>query len=219
MQDGSVGSAHATKSSCAAPQRAKKQRCVFYACARLRFTLSEAPMRPPGGFSGGVAQTFGSWTRAAWLGLALAISGCNSPAESQGPEEVVREFFTRMAQVHGNPADAKLAYELMWSKARQNLGERAKRASAAAGRQVAPEEMIAPSRFSMAFVPQTYRLGRRQHDLAEVIVSAEQPRRQSEKVWCKLEDGQWRVVVRLPPVSPISKRTETSLKTKALSEE
>jgi len=169
-------------------------------------------MRPPGGSSGGVAQTFSKWSRALILAsvTSFASAGCDSEVESQGPEEVVREFFTRMAQVHGNPADAKVAYELMWSKARQNLGERAKRASAAAGRQVAPEEMIAPSRFSMAFVPQTYQLGRRQNDLAEVIVSAEEPSRQSGKVWCRLEDGQWRVVVRLPPVSPISKRNETS---------
>lgn len=209
-------SAHVTKSSAAAPPRAKKQPCVFCACVGRRFTLSEAAMRPPGGSSGGVAQTFGAWTRVAWVALALALasSACDSRVESQGPEEVVREFFTRMTQVHGNPADAKLAYELMWSKARQNLGERAKRASAAAGRQVAPEEMIAPSRFSLAFVPQTYQLGRRQHDLAEVIVSAEQPSRLSEKVWCRLEDGQWRVVVRLPPVSPISKRSEITPKTK-----
>ncbi|HEU5077304.1 MAG TPA: hypothetical protein VFU02_24100 [Polyangiaceae bacterium] len=171
-------------------------------------------MPPPDGSSAGVAQPFKKWFGAVLVAMMLATGGCDSRgAESQGPEEVVREFFTRMAQVHGNPADAKLAYELMWSKARQNLGERAKRASAAAGRQVAPEEMIAPSRFSMAFVPQTYQLGRRQHDLAEVIVSAEQPSSRSEKVWCRLEDGQWRVVVRLPPASPISKRIETSPKT------
>jgi len=155
-------------------------------------------------------QAFSSWL-VAWA-LTLGLVACDSRVESQGPEEVVREFFTRMAQVHGNPVDAKLAYELMWSKARQNLVERAKRASATAGRQVAPEEMIAPSRFSMAFEPQTYQLARRNNDLAEVIVSAEQSGR-SEKVWCRLENGHWRVVVRLPPVSPISKRTEVSPKT------
>lgn len=155
-------------------------------------------------------QAFSSWLVASTL--ALGLVACDSRVESQGPEEVVREFFTRMAQVHGNPVDAKLAYELMWSKAQENLSERAKRASATAGRQVAPEEMIAPSRFSMAFVPQTYQLARRHNDLAEVIVSAEQPSR-SEKVWCRLEAGHWRVVVRLPPVAPISKRSEVSPKT------
>ena len=168
-------------------------------------------MRPPVGSCGGKAQAFGAWALAALV--ALTTTSCDSEVESRGPEEVVREFFTSMAQVHGNPADAKLAYDLMWSKARQNLSERAKRASAAAGRQVAPEEMIAPSRFSMAFVPQTYQLGRQQHDLAEVIVSEEEPSRRSEKVWCRLEDGHWRVVVKLPPVSPISKRAETSVRT------
>ena len=178
-------------------------------------------MRPSGGSCGRAVQAFSVWLALATLVVFGATSGCDSRVESQGPEEVVREFLTRMAQVHGNPADAKLAYELMWSKARQNLGERAKRASAAAGRQVAPEEMIAPSRFSMAFVPQTYQLGRRQRDLAEVIVSAEQPSSRSEKVWVRLEDdGQWRVVVRLPAVSPISKRVESNPKTRhELSEE
>ena len=196
----------------------KRQRVFWRACARaLRYP---SDVRPRRGSDGGVAQAFSPWSLAGLAALAMALWGCDSRVESQGPEEVVREFFTRMAQVHGNPADAKLAYELMWSKARQNLGERAKRASAAAGRQVAPEEMIAPSRFSMAFVPQTYQLGRRQHDLAEVIVSADQPSRRSEKVLCRLEDGQWRVVVRLPPASPITKRSEANPKTQPqLSEE
>jgi len=112
-----------------------------------------------------------------------------------------------MQQVHGDPADARRAYELMWSEARKNLGERAKRASAAAGRQVAPEEMIAPSRFSLSFLPQTYEAVI-QGKWAEVTVGTEQPARVSEKVRCKLEDGRWTVVVRLPPVSPIQRRTE-----------
>lgn len=138
--------------------------------------------------------------------LVFLLVGCSSGVAREGPEEVVRQFLSRMSQVHGDPADAKLAYQLMWSKARTNLSKRAKRASAAAGRQVAPEEMIAPSRFSMAFVPQKYEIGRKQGDLAEVIVSTEQPTSRSESVWCKLEEGQWRVVLRLPPVAPIHKR-------------
>ena len=142
------------------------------------------------------------------VSVAVPSTSCSTGPAREGPEAVVREFLSRMSQVHGDPADAKLAYELMWSKARKNLSERAKRASAAAGRQVAPEEMIAPSRFSMAFVPQKYELGRHQGDLAEVIVSTEQPTSRSESVWCKLEKGQWRVVLRLPPVSPIHKRDQ-----------
>ena len=96
---------------------------------------------------------------------------CESAPDEEGPEEVVREFLARMERVHGSPQDARAAYELMWSEARKNLGERAKRASAAAGRQVAPEEMIAPSRCSLAFLPQEYS-SVIQGDWAEVTVSA-----------------------------------------------
>jgi hypothetical protein len=149
------------------------------------------------------ASTPWSW---ALLLLAAASVGCDSAAEREGPEEVVREFLARMEQVHGHPSDARGAYELMWSEARKNLGERAKRASAAAGRQVAPEEMIAPSRFSLRFMPQTYQTVV-QGEWAEVTLTAEQPSRRVEKVRCKLEDGRWRVLVRLPAVSPIQKRT------------
>jgi hypothetical protein len=143
---------------------------------------------------------------AVWF-LACACAGCEATPATEGPEEVVREFLTRMEQVHGDPADARSAYELMWSEARKNLGERAKRASAAAGRQVAPEEMIAPSRFSLTFLPQTYKVVV-QGQWADVTVAAEQPARYEEKVRCRLEDGEWRVVVRLPPVSPIQRRVE-----------
>lgn len=130
---------------------------------------------------------------------------CESAPDEEGPEEVVREFLARMERVHGSPQDARAAYELMWSEARKNLGERAKRASAAAGRQVAPEEMIAPSRFSLAFLPQEYS-SVIQGDWAEVTVSAEQPARRKETVRCKREDGRWRVAVRLPSLSPIQMR-------------
>ncbi len=139
--------------------------------------------------------------------LAIALLGCEPAQEGEGPEAVVREFLTRMEQVHGNPADARAAYELMWSDARKNLGERAKRASAAAGRQVAPEEMIAPSRFSLAFLPQRYSSVIR-GEWAEVTVYSDQPVEHEEKVRCKLEDGGWRVMVRLPPAPPIQRRIE-----------
>lgn len=136
------------------------------------------------------------------------LVACEASVESKGPEEVVREFLAHMEDVHGNPADARAAYELMWSDARKNLGERAKRASAAAGRQVAPEEMIAPSRFSLRFLPQHYST-RIQGEWAEVSVSTDQPAQTSEKIRCKLEDGSWKVVVLLPPVSPIQRRSES----------
>src|SRR5688572_12910821 len=70
-------------------------------------------MRPPGGSCGQRAQACSVWVALAALAV-VGATACDSRPENQGPEEVVREFLARMAQVHGNPADAKLAYELMW---------------------------------------------------------------------------------------------------------
>ena len=112
-----------------------------------------------------------------------------------------------MQRVHGNPDDARAAYELIWSEARKNLGERAKRASAASGRQVAPEEMLAPSRFSLTFEPKSY-AARTEGKWAEVTVTGDVPSRETTSVRCVLEDGSWRVVLELPQLPPIQKRFE-----------
>jgi hypothetical protein len=135
------------------------------------------------------------------------MAGCRSEAAHARPEGVVEELLDRLQRVHGEPKAATAAYELLWSEARQNLAERAKRASFAAGRKVAPEEMIAPSRFTLRFTPKEYS-ARVEGDWAVVTVTGETPATQLAEVRCVRENGAWRVVLEVPTLAPIQKRSE-----------
>lgn len=122
------------------------------------------------------------------------------------PEGVVEEFVTRMERVHGEREQARAAYDLLWSAAKANLAERAKRASAVAGRVMGPEEMLAPSSFSLRYKPKHYR-ARQEGGWAIVTASGDAPRDQTQ-IRAVREDGRWRVVLELPPLVPIQKRSE-----------
>jgi hypothetical protein len=145
--------------------------------------------------------------RRTFLGLALfaALSGCERERSDNDPEQVVEEFIGRMQRVHGDPKIAKEAYDLLWSESKKNLIERAKRTSAASGRKIAPEEMIAPSRFSLRYKPKSYR-ATVQGDWALVTVSGESPNEQRSAIRCVREDGLWRIALELPPLAPIQRR-------------
>lgn len=144
---------------------------------------------------------------AAWITLAAA-PGCEREQLDARPEQVVEEFITRMQRVHGDPKAARAAYELLWEQARSNLAERAKRTSAVAGREVAPEEMLAPSRFSLRAEPKRY-VATVAGDWALVKVTGGEPEAAEHTVRCVREDGRWRVVLELPPLAPIQQRAET----------
>jgi hypothetical protein len=146
------------------------------------------------------------------LALALALVGlvqvaCEAEANDSTPERVVQEFMDRMQRVHGDSHAARLAYELLWADARHNLAERAKRASAVAGREIAPEEMIAPSHFSLAYRPKKL-TARTDGDWAEVTVLGESNEAAPRAVKCVREDGHWRVVLELPLLPPIQRRVD-----------
>jgi hypothetical protein len=148
----------------------------------------------------------------AWLALGVplasaALIGCEAEANDSTPERVVQEFIERMQRVHGDSHAARLAYELLWADARRNLAERAKRASAVAGREIAPEEMIAPSHFSLTYRPKKFN-ARVDGDWAEVTVSGESSSAPAHVVKCVREDGHWRVVLELPPLPPIQRRPD-----------
>lgn len=123
----------------------------------------------------------------------------------EDPARVVEAFVDRMRAVHGDPAKAALVLELLAKDARANLEGRAARASAATGRPVAPGEMLAPSRFSLAFEPTEYRAEVRGKWSRVTILGANAAQEHVE-VQCAREDGGWRVVLDPPPLPLIEKR-------------
>jgi hypothetical protein len=149
--------------------------------------------------------------RRAFLALALslgapALAACESNGVDAGPDAVVEEFVERMQRVHGDPKSARAAYDLLWGDAKRALAERAKRASAVAGREVAPQSMLAPSHFWLGFLPRRY-TAHVDGDWAVVSAVGEEAT-QRQEIKCVREDGHWRVVLVLPPLPPIQKREE-----------
>jgi hypothetical protein len=120
---------------------------------------------------------------------------------------VVEEWLERMARMHGDPEDAARAYELLSAETKKNLEERARRASAATGRKMTPESMLAPSRFSLRFTPRSMR-SRVAGERAVVDVVGADPEVERAEVPCVLEQERWRIDLVLPPLPAIEKRPD-----------
>jgi hypothetical protein len=151
-------------------------------------------------------QPRGASARAwAWAGvLASALAACAPPAPNATPEGASRTFFEQLARYEGAPEDAKRMLELLSKGARENLLERAQRYGAASGKSIAPERMIAPGAFLQRFEPVSYRAEiRGEH--ARVTVRGAAPEEQAI-VPCVLEEGLWRLDVRLPHLPPLEVR-------------
>jgi hypothetical protein len=142
------------------------------------------------------------------LVCALLLAGCEEEGSDSEPDRLVAEFIQRMQRVHGDRKAARAAYDLLWSDARRNLAERAKRASDVAGREIAPEEMLPPSRFTLNHKASHYD-ARVDGDWAEVTVTGDD--KTAARVKCVREDGKWRVVLELPPLPPIERRLDGGL--------
>jgi hypothetical protein len=145
-------------------------------------------------------------SRAAWLApLALCVGlGCAQHSDEGSPERAVQEFIDRMQRVHGDVQKSKTAYDLLAAEARAKLEERAERASAAVGRVVKPEEMLAPSRFYLSFQPRVWS-SREGPGWAIVSVEGESARERRE-IRCLREQGEWKVVLDLPDLPPLERR-------------
>lgn len=152
------------------------------------------------GYAGGVRRL-----REAVFCLALvALAACDRDQGSSTPVEVVQTFIERMQSVHGDPQSGTLAYELLAKDSRDNLAERARRATAAAGRPVTPGEMLVPSVFNLTFVPRSYSPEIR-GDYARITILGPEPLDRA-LVHCVKEEGHWRVHVDLPALPPIQAR-------------
>jgi hypothetical protein len=138
------------------------------------------------------------------VALALACVACARQASDETPERTVQEFIDRMQRVHGDTFRSRAAYELLAAPARANLEERARRASAAVGRTVAPEEMLAPSRFYLSFQPRSWTT-ERGADWA-IVTAVGESRSQRKQIRCVREQGRWRVVLDLPELPPLEHR-------------
>ena len=136
----------------------------------------------------------------------LCLAACDSERSTEGPAETVEMFVDRIQRVHGDPQRAQEAYELLSEEVKTNLTERAKRATAVTGRRVKPQEMIAPSRAYLEFKPKSYsaRIDGDQAVVTVIGASAGQRR----QVQCVKQNGKWRVVMKLPPLPPVQKRTD-----------
>ena len=139
--------------------------------------------------------------------LCACLFGCARQASDETPERAVQEFIERMQRVHGDASKSRAAFELLAAPTRANLEERAKRASAASGRNVAPEEMLAPSRFYLSFEPRTWST-ERGSDWAIVTAEGESPS-QRKQIRCVREQGRWKVVIELPELPPLERRNSS----------
>lgn len=138
------------------------------------------------------------------LALPLLAAGCGRRVPNATPDGAVRELVERLRRVHGDPGDAKAAYELLSKRTQQNLSARAQRYSAATGKTIAPEAMIAPSRFLLRFEPERYAAKiAGGYALVEVtgLLAGDHA-----QIPCVLEDEAWRVDLNLPPLPPVQMR-------------
>lgn len=143
---------------------------------------------------------------AAFALLGAGAAGCNrnKPFDAT-PDGVAREFLERMERVGGDPKDARAVFDLLSRPAQTSLSDRSRRASAAFGQRLGPEQMIAPSHYFPRFQPRqwTTRLRGRQATVELVGLDAANER---AAIPCVNEDGRWRIDLQLPPLPPIERR-------------
>jgi hypothetical protein len=143
-------------------------------------------------------------SRAFAFAALVFLASCARRSDEDSPEYAAREFIDRMQRVHGDVQKARAAYELLAAADQAKLAERAARASAAMGRVVQPEEMLAPSRFYLSFQPRSWS-SERGPSWAVVTAEGESPR-ERHQIRCVREQDRWKVVIDLPELPPVERR-------------
>ena len=146
------------------------------------------------------------WLPAGILLLAsLGAAGCGRKPFDATPEGAVREFFERMERVHGDPKDARAVFDLLSRPAQASLVERSKRASAAFGKRLSPEQMLAPSHYFPRFQPRQWGTRVQGRRAVVELVGLDTASERAE-VPCVVEEGRWRIDLALPPLPPVERR-------------
>jgi hypothetical protein len=128
---------------------------------------------------------------------------CQQEEAPAGPSDVLMKFVGKMRQVHGKADDGDQVVELLWKPARDNLKERARRASALSGRELSPGELVVPSWFAL-HLPVERAEARIDGEWAEVTAFGSDGG--SVQARCIREEGEWKVALELPPLAPIRMR-------------
>jgi hypothetical protein len=152
-----------------------------------------------------VARAHESKREPRWLGAVIVasalalVSGCSRAAPDATPDGALRELLDRMEVAIEDPRAMNEAYDLLGKNAKQNLEERAQRASLVQGKRVNPRDMLATGHFGLRFRPKGMTV-RIEGDLATVAVTGSDPQERAEVV-CVREGGSWKVEPELPPLS------------------
>jgi hypothetical protein len=155
----------------------------------------------------------GTLRRSLTAALVIGLAGCTRKAPDLTPEGTVRELLDRIDRSEADPTEARGIYELLATETKANLIERARRASARSGREVPPEDMLAPGRYFRRFEPRGRMYTRFDDsgvlvDHAVVDVVGINPQTDHAEVPCRLEDGRWRIVIPLPELGPMERRID-----------
>ncbi|MFO0552146.1 MAG: hypothetical protein U0271_27415 [Polyangiaceae bacterium] len=145
-------------------------------------------------------------SRRALFGAAvLLVGGCSREAPNATPEGAVTALIEHLRRLDGGAAEAKAAFDLLSKDTQDNLIERAQRYSAASGKHIAPEMMLAPASFTERFEARQL-VSEIRGGYAVVRAKGLLPE-ESAEIHCVYEREGWRVHLDLPPLPPEVVRT------------
>jgi hypothetical protein len=136
------------------------------------------------------------------IALGVAVAACSRKPPEATPEGAVREFTERIKRTGTDSSAAKTAFDLLAKATRDNLSERAHRYTAASGKHIAPEEMLAPQSYIERFEPHEFK-SRVVGSRALVTIKGATPE-QTAEISCVFQDNGWRIELPIPDLMPVS---------------